>query len=87
MDEAASEQEMIEGTTYAKLVSSESVLEQVQPYPSVKPPVSTKAPKDTKQATKGNKSEAVGDTTKDQASQAQTSTANITAKTPSTEPP
>lgn len=56
MDTEAPEQEMIEGNAYAKLVSSELVLEQVQPYPPVKQPVSTKTPHDTDQGTEGHKS-------------------------------
>lgn len=87
MDAESLEQEMIEGTTYAKLVSSESVIVQVQPYLSVKPPISTEAPKDTDQGTEGHKSKVAEDTTKDQKSQAPSSTKNVIAETPSTETP
>lgn len=53
MDTEIQEQEMIEGNAYAKLVSSESVLEQVKSYPLVTQHVSTETPRDTEQGKEG----------------------------------
>lgn len=47
MDTEAQEEEMIEGNAYAKLVSSESVLEQVKSYPLVTQQATTEIPQDT----------------------------------------
>lgn len=54
MDTEVQEQEMIEGNAYAKLVSSELVLEQVKSYPLVSQHVSTETPQDTEQGKEGH---------------------------------
>lgn len=81
---------MIEGNAYAKLVSSESVLEQVKSYPPVSQHVSTETPQDTKQGKEGQQStkgEATSQATEEQTSQAPSSTENVTTETPRKDSP
>lgn len=89
MDTKAQEQEMIEGNAYAKLASSESVLEQIQPYLPITHPVSTETPHDTNQGTEdltSTKGEAT-QATKKLTSQAPSNNENVTIDTPRKESP
>lgn len=80
---------MIAGNAYAKLVPSESVLEQVQPYPPVTHSVATEAPQDTQQGAEVHKSiegEATPQAIREQTSLDPPHTENVATETPSTEP-
>ncbi|XP_059066345.1 uncharacterized protein LOC131857662 [Cryptomeria japonica] len=90
MDTGAQEGEMIEGSSYAKLISSELVVEQIKSYPPITQQVTAEKHQDTDQGIEDQKvkpNESTSQATDEQTSQVPSSTETISTETLSKETP